>query len=167
MLNCRPVSTPWISVTQTQPSSECVASVTFITTNTHLLRGALELLEPVLQAVHGREQVAVLRPQHVLVKLDLLEEALGRRVVVATLVLQVRDAHGVDGLVDAGHELRHRVAHVGLQGEEYCVLIGNLDQPKPDILQRSSNSLRQGTHKLVVHHRDSPSAAQRLPGTSC
>ena len=80
----------------------------------HLGGGAVELLQAVLQTLHLHAQVLALLVQQAAVQLDLLQEGLGRGVVVAPLVRQVLLGHVVDAHVDKRHELAHRLLQVGL-----------------------------------------------------
>ena len=86
-----------------------------ITRFADLLRGAAQFGQAVLQTHGARHELVVLGRQQVLVELDLLEEALGSRVVVATLVDEVRVAHLVNALVHGGHEVCYRDARLLLK----------------------------------------------------
>lgn len=71
----------------------------------YLCRGAVELLQAVLQPLHLAGQVFALLAQQAAVQLDLLQEGLGRGVVVAPLVGQILPGLVVDARVDVRHEL--------------------------------------------------------------
>lgn len=83
--------------------------------STDLSWGAVEFLQAVLQPLHFSGQVFALEGQEVAVELDLLQEGLGRGVVVAPLVDQVVLGGLVHADVHVGHELADRFLHGGLQ----------------------------------------------------
>ena len=78
------------------------------------MSSALQLLQPIFQSAHLLHQLRMLRGHQVLIKSNLFQETLGCGVVVALLVLQVLDAHFVDGFVRVGEEEGHRVLRVFL-----------------------------------------------------
>lgn len=77
--------------------------------------GAVELLQAVLQPLHLCGEVFTPLTQQTAIQLDLLQERLGRGVIVAPLVSQVLLGLLVDTHVDVGHEFTDRLLHLGLQ----------------------------------------------------
>lgn len=70
----------------------------------YLSGGAVELLQAVLQPLHLGDEVFTLLTQQTAIQLDLLQERLGRGVVVAPLVGQVLLGHLIDTHVHVCHE---------------------------------------------------------------
>lgn len=70
----------------------------------YLSGGAVELLQAVLQPLHLGGEVFTLLAQQTAIQFDLLQEGLGRGVIVAPLVGQVLLGRLIDTHVDVCHE---------------------------------------------------------------
>ena len=93
------------------------------------------------------------------VEVDELEEGLGRGVVVPALVGQVLLGHLVDGAVDVGHELRHRL----LDAARHDVQL--VEEAHRDRDERLLRPLVEPVDARAVHQRGelAPAHAQGVP----
>lgn len=80
----------------------------------YLSGGAVELLQAVFQPLSLGGEVFALLTQQTLIQLDLLQERLGRGVVVAPLVDQVLLGRLIHIHVHVRHEFTHRLLHLRL-----------------------------------------------------
>lgn len=86
-----------------------------VDTGPYLSGGAVELLQAVLQPLHLGGEVFALLVQQTAIQLDLLQERLGRGVVVASLIGQVLLGRLIDAHVDVRHEFADRLLHLRLR----------------------------------------------------